>query len=407
MKQRESEISKVLNEILTGSSLRTALAIVMGFVIGAIFMIASNSEFYASLNYLLARPFEAIRIAADTVSAGYGGLFRGSVFNSSAPEFLGQIRPITETIRFAAPLIAAGLGVSLAFRAGLFNIGGTGQIVFGMIAAVAVSTRVDAPAVVHMLIAIVSAIVAAAIWGGLVGFLRAKTGAHEVILTIMFNYIAIGVFSFFLRTEGLLLQQAGGGTPQSDPPADTAVFPKVLGSSVEFHWGFVLAIISVVAYWWIMEKTTFGFRLRLVGHNPEAAEASGISVQRMTILTMLISAAFMGLVGANQVLGNTGGVSPAAHASIGFDAITVALLGGSSAQGIVMAGILFGAFKAGSPAMQVAGVSADVLTIVQASIVLFIAAPPLIRAIFRLTRTAASQTLPKDPKSNRRKGEGK
>lgn len=394
MKRTESEFSRVIQEILVGSPLRTLLSVLAGFMVGAIFMVASNGDFYTSLSYFFARPFETVKIVVDTVVAGYGGLFRGSIFNSSAAEIVGQFRPLTETLRFAAPLIAAGLGVSLAFRAGLFNIGGTGQIVFGMIAAVVISTRFEGSTVLHMVIAVVVAVIAAALWGGLVGVLKARTGAHEVILTIMFNYIAIGLFSFLLRTEGLLREEKGGGTPKSDSPAATALFPKVFGGAMELHWGFVLAILAAVAYWWIMEKSTIGYRLRMVGFNPEAAESSGISVKRMTVVTMLLSAAFMGLVGANQVLGNQGGISPDAHSEIGFDAITVALLGGASAPGVVVAGLLFGAFKAGSPAMQVAGVSADVLTIVQASIVLFIAAPPLIRALFRLP-SISSRKIPK------------
>jgi general nucleoside transport system permease protein len=380
---------------MSGSPIRTALAVVMGFVVGAIFMIASSPDFYAALSYFFARPLETFTAAANVVGAGYGGLFRGAFYNEAAPDLLGQFRPLTETLRLAAPLIAAGLGIGLAFRAGLFNIGGTGQIIFGMIAAVAISTRFEAPAGAHMLIAIVAAVIAAALWGGLVGFLKARTGAHEVILTIMFNYIAIGLFSYALRTDGLLLQQAGGGTPKSDPPAETALFPKVLGPTVELHWGFLMAVVALIVYWWVMEKSTIGYRIRMVGFNPEAAEASGISVKRITVVSMLLSAAFMGLVGANQILGNQGGISASAHSGIGFDAITVALLGGASAPGILLAGLLFGAFKAGSPAMQAAGVSADVLTIVQASIVLFVAAPPLIRAIFRLPKPQNTNALEK------------
>jgi simple sugar transport system permease protein len=222
----------------------------------------------------------------------------------------------------------------------------------------------------------------------MVGYLKAKTGAHEVILTIMFNYVAIAIFSFLLRTEGLLLQAAGGGTPKADPPMETAMFPSVFGQGFSIHWGFLLAVFALFFYWWLMEKSTIGYRLKMVGYNPAAAEASGVSVRRVTVLTMLLSASFMGFVGANQVLGETSGATVSSHVNIGFDAITVALLGGSSAPGILLAGLLFGAFKAGNPAMQLAGVSPDVLTIVQASIVLFIAAPPLVRAIFRLPKNS-------------------
>jgi simple sugar transport system permease protein len=364
------------------------LAIVLGFLVGAAFMIFSNREFIDSTGYFFSRPFDTIEAAWNIVTSAYGGLFRGAVFNGSAADAFLQFRPLTETIRFATPLIIAGLGISLAFRSGLFNIGGTGQIIFGMIAAVTIATRIDAPPGLHLVLAIAAAVIASSLWGGLVGFLKARTGAHEVILTIMFNYVAIAIFSFLLRTEGLLLQGAGGGTPKADPPSETALFPSVFGNTFSVHWGFVLALVALVFYWWLMEKSTIGFRLKMVGYNPEAAKASGVSVRRVTILTMLLSASFMGLVGANQVLGNTAGATVSSHVNIGFDAITVALLGGSSAPGILLAGLLFGAFKAGSPAMQLAGVSGDVLTIVQASIVLFIAAPPLVRAIFRLPKAS-------------------
>jgi simple sugar transport system permease protein len=166
VKRTESEFSRVIQEILVGSPLRTLLSVLAGFMVGAIFMVASNGDFYTSLSYFFARPFETVKIVVDTVVAGYGGLFRGSIFNSSAAEIVGQFRPLTETLRFAAPLIAAGLGVSLAFRAGLFNIGGTGQIVFGMIAAVVISTRFEGSTVLHMVIAVVVAVIAAALWGG-------------------------------------------------------------------------------------------------------------------------------------------------------------------------------------------------------------------------------------------------
>ena len=388
MSDSSKRFSQAWVEIVSGNLTRTVLAIVLGFLVGAAFMIFSNREFIDSTGYFFSRPFDTIEAAWNIVTSAYGGLFRGAVFNGSAADAFLQFRPLTETIRFATPLIIAGLGISLAFRSGLFNIGGTGQIIFGMIAAVTIATRIDAPPGLHLVLAIAAAVIASSLWGGLVGFLKARTGAHEVILTIMFNYVAIAIFSFLLRTEGLLLQGAGGGTPKADPPSETALFPSVFGNTFSIHWGFVLALVALVFYWWLMEKSTIGFRLKMVGYNPEAAKASGVSVRRVTILTMLLSASFMGLVGANQVLGNTAGATVSSHVNIGFDAITVALLGGSSAPGILLAGLLFGAFKAGSPAMQLAGVSGDVLTIVQASIVLFIAAPPLVRAIFRLPKAS-------------------
>lgn len=374
----------VLHQVITGSPLRTILAIVLGFVIGAIFMVGSSQEFLDTLGYFFARPQDAFVAAWHVVGDGYGALLRGSVFTPNAESFLLAFRPLFETIRLSVPLVIGGLGLAVAFKTGLFNIGGTGQIVSGMAAAVFVSTRLDMAPILHHLTAILAAVVAAGFWGWIVGYIRAKTGAHEVILTIMFNYIAIGLFTFALRTPGLLKESGDGTNPKADTPATTAIFTPIFGVDVPLHWGLLLAPLALVIHWWLMERSTFGFRLRMVGFNPDAARTSGIDVPRYQAMALLVSASFMGLVAANQTLGNTNGATANSHIGIGFDAITVSLLGGSSTFGVLFAGLLFGAFKAGSPQMQIAGISADVLTIVQASIVLFIAAPPLVRALFGL-----------------------
>jgi simple sugar transport system permease protein len=149
----------------------------------------------------------------------------------------------------------------------------------------------------------------------------------------------------------------------------------------------------VVVYWWLMERSTIGFRLRAVGFNPSAAKTAGIKVEKTYVLALALSAAFVGVAGANQALSATGGVTPTSHSNIGFDAITVALLGGSTAPGVLLAGLLLGAFKAGGASIQAVGISPDVLSIVQGAIVLFIAAPPLIRAIFRLPPPQNSSVL--------------
>jgi simple sugar transport system permease protein len=237
---------------------------------------------------------------------------------------------------------------------------------------------------VHFVVAIVAAIVGAALVGAFVGFLKARTGANEVITTIMLNYIIVSFFNFLLTDNALLQGATAGGYTKSDPAFENARLPYLLGESYALNLGFVLAIVAVIVYWWLMERSTIGFRLRAVGFNASAAKTAGINVERTYILALGLSAAFVGIAAANQALSSTGGVTPTSHAGIGFDAITVALLGGSTASGVLMAGLLFGAFKAGSSAIQIEGISPDVLGIVQGAIVLFIAAPPLIRAIFRL-----------------------
>jgi simple sugar transport system permease protein len=294
------------------------------------------------------------------------------------------MRPITETLRFAGPLIAAGLGVALGFRVGLFNIGASGQILFGALAATWVSTRISLPWGVHLVVAAIVAIAAAAAFGALVGFLKARTGAHEVIVTIMLNYVAAGLLTFFFRQDYLLREADGGGTPKSDAPAETAQLPTLFGDSFTLHAGFLLALVGVVIYWWLMERSTIGYRFRMVGHNIDAARTAGVNVNRTFVYAMAASGAFVGIAAVNQALGARAGLTPDLDGTIGFDAITVALLGSSTGPGVLLAGLLFGAFKAGAPAMQVIGLSPEVTGVVQGFIVLFIAAPPLVRAIFRL-----------------------
>ncbi len=389
----ENRWSQATKEILSGSFTRTVLSIILGFLVGAAFMIASNREFIESLGYILSRPGDALGAAIAVVNDGYGALFRGAVFNSEADTFEKAIRPMTESLRLGAPLILAGLGLGLTFRVGLFNIGGTGQLITGMIFATFVATRLELPFLIHVLVAIIAAVIGSTLLGALVGFLKARTGAHEVILTIMFNYIMLYFFTFLLRDPNLLGEVRATGNPKADPAVETALLPRLLGDAYALHYGILIALIAVFVYWWLMERSTIGFRLRMVGYNPDAARTAGISVERTYILAMGLSAAFVGLAAANQALGVPIGVTPSAHANIGFDAITVALLGGSNAPGILLAGLLFGAFKAGSPSMQVLGVSPEVLGIVQGAIVLFIAAPPLIRAIFRLPPPQTSNAL--------------
>ena len=381
-----SEDNKLLKEIMSGTPLRITLSVLLGFVIGSIFMAVFNENVVATYETFFSYPGLTLQTAGQTIVDGYVALFNGSIINLNADNPVSMFRPITETLRLAAPLIMAGLGVALGFRVGLFNVGGTGQLIMGLLGATWISTRFDLPWGLHMILALIVAIVFAAATGGLVGFLKARTGAHEVIVTIMLNYIAIDLFTFFLRTPSLLLEQGGGGNPKSDAPALTAQFPRLLGDQFGLNIGIILALIAAVVYWWLMERSTIGYRFRMVGHNSNAARAAGISVERTYIWAMAASAAFIGLAAANQGLGATSGLTSSIHANIGFDAITVALLGGSRARGVVIAGLVFGAFKAGSPTMQILGVSPEVLGIIQALIVLFIAAPPLIRAIFKLPK---------------------
>lgn len=381
---QQPRVNALIHDILNGSALRTVLGIILGFFVGSLFMVFSNETVLFTLTYVFARPADFFGASAAVIANAAEAIWRGAVFNGSADDFVGGIRPFTESLRLAAPLIAAGLGIALGFRVGLFNIGGTGQLIFGAAMAAWVSFRIPMPWGIHLFVAIVVGVSAAALWGSIAGFLKARTGAHEVIVTIMLNYVALSLVTWMMRNPAIMQDPTVGGAPKTLPPDVTAQMPLLLGPSFALHLGFVIVLVATFFYWWLMERSVLGFKLRMVGHNPSAAKTAGINIERIYVITLALSGAFVGLASVNQALGRDSGFTPGVHGGIGFDAITVALLGGGSAWGVFFAGILFGAFKAAGPALQIAGIAPEVLGIVQGSIVLFIAAPPLIRALFRL-----------------------
>jgi ABC-type uncharacterized transport system permease subunit len=371
--------------ITQGNAIISVLAVLLALLVGGIMIAFTDEEVQSASKYFFARPGDTIVAVWQSVSGAYIALFQGSIYNFGAPTFARGIRPLTETLTFATPLIAAGLGVALAFRIGMFNIGGRGQMLMASAAAGWVAFSLDLPWGIHMIVALIAGLAAGALWAGIAGALKAWTGAHEVIVTIMLNFIAFYLVSWMLRTPGLL-QAPGSSNPKTPPMKDTAVLPELFGPQYNLHFGFILVIIATIVVWWILSRSSLGFKFRAVGENPHAARVAGINVQSMYIVGMLIAGALVGLAGVNQVLGTiTTGFSADIDAGIGFDAITVALLGRSTPWGTFAAGILFGAFKAGGFSMQAAqGVPIEIITVVQALIVLFIAAPPLVRTIFFL-----------------------
>ncbi|GAA3653668.1 ABC transporter permease [Microbacterium marinilacus] len=372
-------------QITQGSAAIVVLAVLLAFAIGGVMIAVTDADVQRAAGYFFARPGDTIVAAAEAVFGGYAALFRGSIYNYEAETFARAIRPITDTLTFATPLIAAGLGVALAFRIGMFNIGGRGQMLVAASAAGWVGFAVELPWGLHLLVALVAGVAAGALWGGIAGLLKARTGAHEVIVTIMLNYIAYYLVSWMLRTPGLL-QAPGSINPKTPAMQETAVLPALLGPQFKLHLGFVLVIAATVLVWWLLNRSSLGFRFRAVGENPSAARVAGIDVKRMYIVGMLLAGGLVGLAGVIEVLGTTtSGFTSAVDAGIGFDAITVALLGRSTPWGTFAAGLLFGALKAGSFTMKTAEqIPLEIVTVVQALIVLFIAAPPLVRAIFGL-----------------------
>ncbi|RCS63293.1 ABC transporter permease [Microbacterium sp. JB110] len=374
-----------MRRVTTGNGLIAVLAVLLSLIAGSILIAITDADVQATAGYFFARPADTLSALWHAVSGAYVALFNGAVYNLNADGFVAGIRPLTESLKFATPLIAAGLGVGLAFRAGLFNIGGQGQMLMAAAAAGYVGAYMQLPVVLHLLLAIVAGVLAGGIWAGIAGVLKARTGAHEVILTIMLNHIAFYLLAWMLATQGVL-QAPGSNNPKTAPMHDTAILPELLGPAFNLHAGLILALIAVAATWWLLERSSLGFRFRAVGENPHAARVAGISVGRTYAYVMIIAGGLVGLAGVSQVLGTVPtGFAGDIDAGMGFDAITVALLGRSSPLGILAAGILFGVFKAGGFSMQAAeGVPNEVVLVVQSLIVLFIAAPPLVRAIFRL-----------------------
>ncbi|MQA81510.1 MAG: ABC transporter permease [Streptosporangiales bacterium] len=376
----------VADAVLYGNSVVvTLLALLCALVVGAVLIVIGDAPTRQAMGYLFAAPGDALSSAAFAIGNAYGSLFKGAIFNpdSASGGFTGVMYPISETMVSATPLILAGLAVALAFRTGLFNIGAQGQIIMGAICAGYVGFAWDLPPVLHLLVALLAGMVGGGIWGGIAGFLKARAGAHEVISTIMLNYIAYNFLAFLLTARGF--QRPPYSQAISNNVLDTARLPGLLGPDLRVHAGLVVALLAALAVWWLLNRSTPGFQLRAVGANQFAARTAGMRVERSYIYVMLLAGALSGLAGCSQILGTNPAITQDIDGGFGFDAITVALLGRGKAGGTVLAGLLFGALRAGGVQMQsTTGTSIDLVMVVQSVIVLFIAAPALIRAIFRL-----------------------
>jgi len=343
------------------------------------------------------RPIFTFQAAGRAVFKAYRALFIGSIGDPAkisagwaeyratgdSQAFRNAMRPISESLVTSIPYIFAGLSVALGFRAGLFNIGAEGQIFIGATFATYVGyTFTNLPAILHLPLAILAGMVGGAIWGIIPGWLKARTGAHEVINTIMMNYIAFRIVSWLLRGP---MQRPGAGKPVSPVIAESAYLPQFFGAPLRLHAGLILAVLVAVFVWWLLFKTTIGFELRTVGANPNAAKYSGMNVARNIVIAMGISGGLAGLAGANEVLGLNHFLAEAFSPGYGFDSIALALLGKSHPVGVVLAALLFGTLRSGATSMQsLAQVPIDIITMIQALVIVFIAAPEIVRWMFRL-----------------------
>jgi general nucleoside transport system permease protein len=395
----ESFLSLFLRNLWSANTVTTTvLSIFLALVVGAVLMVVSDSAVLSTFSYFTARPSDALTASWDLISTAYADLFKGAIFDPAAFQawfdgtgtWQAAFNPISETLTYAAPLVFTGLSVAIAFRGGLFNIGGQGQAVIGCITSAVAGFAFGLPPVLALLVALLCGALGGALWGFLPGLLKARTGAHEVITTIMLNYIATLFLSWLILQNGV-----------RDPSRSDAISKTVDGAAqlpampapLRVHLGIVLAVLAVMAVGWLINRSAFGFELRAVGVNPPAARTAGMSVAKTYTMLMVVAGALAGLGGAVQVLGTAEKLTTQVAGNIGFDGLLVALLGRNKPWGTLFAAILYGALRAGGNLMQAdVGISLELVTVVQALIVIFIAAPALVKAIFQL-RAARSARL--------------
>ena len=330
------------------------IAIFLGFSFGVIIMLITGIN---PLDFFLALFEQVTGINISKIGTSK------TVFN---PRHIGEL------FVYSMPIILTGLSVAFAFRTGLFTIGAEGQLIMGSFGAIFIGVVFDLPMIIHLPLAVVTGVLFGAAWGFVPGFLKAKFNVHEVVVTILMNYIALYTANYLLKA---LPESDNARTVNVSETASLASqFFSELTNSSRFHWGFILVIIAVFIFWLIIDKTTFGFELRAAGFNKHASKYAGMKVDRNIMLSMVIAGAFAGLAGVIIAIGtfDYGRVLVAAE-GYGFDGIAVALVGGTTAIGSVLAGLLFGALKASQTLIQLRGIPKDISNIIIASIVLFIA----------------------------------
>lgn len=387
---KPNAIAIFIEEVRRNSLTVTILAIVTGLLLGGVVAVVTSESVYEAFKFSFGYGFsEVFRVLGVTYSALFTGSFgqpeviRAAFASGDWQQINIAFSPFFESLVQSTPYILAGLAVALGFRVGLFNIGAEGQIFVGALGAVWAGTHIHGlPAIIHAPLAFLVGGLAGALWGFIPGLLKAKTGASEVINTIMMNYIAFRLSEYLLTG---VLKDPTKAHPISATVDTAAWLPRLFPSPNRFHLGFFIALLLAFLVYLLLFKTTLGFQLRTVGLNPNAAKYAGMSIVRNTVLAMAFSGLLAGLAGANEVLGVNRNLGVAFSSGYGFDSIALALLGNSHPLGVVLASLLFGFLRNGALRMQLqAGIPIDIISIMQAAILAFIAAPGIIRTIYRL-----------------------
>lgn len=378
---------------LFGKATIPILAIITGLILGAVLIALTSQSVYAAFGESIGKGFLQ---AFKEIGTGYRALLTGALgdparmINSLRGGDLKEIRqafnPFLESLVQSTPYIFAGLAVALGFRSGLFNIGVEGQLFIGAACATYVGYAITGlPAWIHMPLAFLAGALGGAFWGFVPGWLKAKTGGHEVINTIMMNWIAFRLTEWLL--SGPMTRPGSGGMPISPLIQKTAEIPQFFASPIRFHLGFFIALAVAYLIWWLLFKTTWGLNLRTVGTNPRAARYAGLSTTKSIILAMSLSGALAGMAGAVQVLAVNRSMALGLSSGYGFDSIALALIGNNHPLGVVLSSLLFGTLRNGATRMMVvSSIPIDIVDVIQAIILMFVAAPAIIRSIYRLRK---------------------
>ncbi|MBA3235770.1 MAG: ABC transporter permease [Chloroflexi bacterium] len=334
------------------------------------------SVIVGSLVIILSEWLVGGELKPDLALAAYQALISGSV---------GNFNSIVNTLVATTPLLLGGLSVGLGFKAGLFNIGAQGQFLMGALGAVIVGIQFrDSSPLIGIPLAMLAGMLGGAAWGFIPGFLKAFRGAHEVVTTIMLNFVAIAFLAFMVSGP---LDVEGSPSPITLNVGNAAL-PIILGRNG--HLGLIIAPVMAILYGFLLFRTTRGFEIRVAGASPDAARYAGMAPRRLIIWTMSVAGMLAGMAGALELLGVTRHMTASYSTTVGFDAIAVALLGRTSPIGIVLAALLFGAMRSGASAMQIqAGVPAELVGVLQATILFFLVASPVIKRVFRLGEAQA------------------
>ena len=383
----------------------TALALVLGVVIGAVIIMVTSVPVLDAWRHTfhhVGSIGSTIKITFDNVAAAYRAMITGSIIDptllfhsiSTGQGWTVTMTPLSETFTYATPLIIASIGVGIAFQTGIFNIGANGQAIMGGIGGTAVGSMIHVPMIIHLPLTLAAGIAGGAICGLVPGVLKAYTGAHEVIVTLMFNYVVNAILIYVLTATALQLPgQANGISRNFDA---SATLEPIFGtkSGLRVSYGIFVAAAVVVFAIWFLKRSSLGFDFRVTGANPNAARASGINPKFIILALFVVSGGLAGLAGVVQAASTTHYIDGGfliGSAGIGFTAITIALLGRLQPMGIVWGSLLFAALGVGGRAMQAAtGIPLDLATIIQSIVVLFVASPVLIKEIFRLRKGAQS-----------------